>query len=118
MTSDLYDVVSSYYRNIDGGDLGTALSCFSSDAVYRRPGYSALVGRASIEEYYASTRIIQRGSHRISSIVCDMDEVAVRGYFEGVSRDDRPLSVGFADFWRFAGRMVIERNTYFDVAAV
>lgn len=111
-------VISEYYTHIDAGDLSAALSCFASDAVYRRPGYAALTGRESIEDYYRSTRIIGHGQHDIEVIIANGDEVAVRGAFRGVSHAGEPLSVRFADFWRFSGHLIIERNTYFDAAAV
>jgi ketosteroid isomerase-like protein len=118
VTSSTAAVVYEYYTHIDVGDLSAALSCFAPDAVYRRPGYAALTGRESIEDYYRSTRIIGRGQHDIEAVIASDDEVAVRGAFRGVSHAGEPLSVRFADFWRFSERLVIERNTYFDAAAV
>ncbi|AHH99500.1 nuclear transport factor 2 family protein [Kutzneria viridogrisea] len=111
-------VVNNYYRCIDHGDVPAALSCFAANAVYRRPGYEALTGLASIEQYYHRTRIIGAGRHTIESLIEGEDEVAVRGSLVGRSREGLPLDVRFADFWRFRELLVVERNTYFDAAAV
>jgi ketosteroid isomerase-like protein len=111
-------VVADYYAAIDDGDLATALRPFAADAVYRRPGYPPLVGRDAIRSYYEDQRVIGSGRHLLESVLADGQEVAVRGSFVGQSRDGRPLSVRFADFWRLDDGQVVERNTYFDAAAV
>jgi ketosteroid isomerase-like protein len=111
-------MVADYYRSIDCRDLESALSCFAPDAVYRRPGYEVLVGIDAIVEFYCRERVISAGQHRIESIIENANEVAVRGSFCGASHTGIPLAVRFADFWRFSGLVVIERNTYFDAAAV
>lgn len=111
-------VVSDYYRNIDQRDVEAALTCFAQNAVYRRPGYAAFVGLSAINEFYQDGRVISAGRHELESIVEDADTVAVRGSFRGTSHGGDPLAVRFADFWRFSGRVVVERNTYFDAAAV
>ncbi|MFI7115846.1 nuclear transport factor 2 family protein [Amycolatopsis sp. NPDC049868] len=115
---ELSAVVSDYYRFIDHGNVPAALACFASNAVYRRPGYDAFTGLESIEEYYRRTRIINAGQHTIESLIEGKDEVAVRGSLIGRSRDGLALDVRFADFWRFRESLVVERNTYFDAAAV
>jgi ketosteroid isomerase-like protein len=116
--SVLSSMVIDYYRRIDDGDVCAALSCFADNAVYRRPGYPVLAGIGSIESYYVNTRVIGAGRHDIEVVVASPDEVAVRGCFEGTARDGSPLSVRFADFWRFTDDRVVERNTYFDAKAV
>ncbi|MDX6353908.1 MAG: hypothetical protein QOF98_811 [Streptomyces sp.] len=114
----LTDVVTGYYRSIDGRDLVSALACFAPDAVYRRPGYDVLAGLDAITTYYRDERVISAGRHDIESVIENAGEVAVRGSFRGASHTGLPLAVRFADFWRFSGEMVVERNTYFDAAAV
>lgn len=116
--SSLAATIRDYYRHIDAGDLGAALSCFAPVAVYRRPGYAPLTGRAAIEGYYRSTRVIERGTHALEAVIESGDEVAVRGSLQGRSHAGLALSVRFADFWRFSDGLVVERNTYFDAAAV
>lgn len=111
-------VVGDYYRHIDHQDFDAALACFAPGAVYRRPGYDAFVGLTAINEFYRGTRVISAGRHDLESIVEDADTVAVRGRFHGTSHTGDPLAVRFADFWRFTGSEVAERNTYFDAAAV
>jgi ketosteroid isomerase-like protein len=111
-------VVANYYRYIDRRNLESALSCFAPDAVYRRPGYEAFVGFDAISSYYHDDRVISAGRHDLELILEDADSVAVRGSFHGTSRAGSNLAVRFADFWQFSGMAVVERNTYFDAAAV
>jgi ketosteroid isomerase-like protein len=111
-------VVCDYYRNIDQQDVEAALACFAPDAVYHRPGYEAFVGLTAISEFYQGGRVISSGRHDLELIVEDADTVAVRGSFRGTSHAGDPLAVCFADFWRFSGLVAVERNTYFDAAAV
>ena len=111
-------MVHAYYHHIDAGDVCSALACFAQNAVYRRPGYTALEGLDSITDYYRSTRMIGQGRHDIELLIESPDEVAVRGAFRGTSHAGLPLAVRFADFWRFEQQLVVERNTYFDDAAV
>jgi ketosteroid isomerase-like protein len=114
----LSKVVTDYYDCIDKGDVSAALSHFSSNSVYRRPGYETFVGLASIKHYYDQVRIVDTGRHDIESLIEGRTEVAVRGSMVGRSTDGKSLNVRFADFWRFHDDLVIERNTYFDAAAV
>jgi uncharacterized protein len=118
MTSPLTQLVCGYYKAMDLGDLSVALACFAPTAIYRRPGYEALLGLDAIHRYYQETRIISSGSHRIDSLIVDGDEVAVQGAFEGQGHAGQRLVTRFADFWRFGDDLVLERNTYFDAAAV
>lgn len=111
-------VVIEFYRNIDGRDIKAALSCFMPDAVYRRPGYDALVGFRTISRFYHEDRVISGGRHELEAVIEEGDMVAVHGSFHGTLQSGDPANVRFADFWRFSGLLVVERNTYFDVAAI
>jgi ketosteroid isomerase-like protein len=117
-TGPLSAAVREYYRNIDRHDIKAALSCYMPNAVYRRPGYDAFVGFRAISTFYLKDRAISGGRHELEAVIEDGDMVAVHGSFHGTSRSGDPTSVRFADFWRFSGLLVVERNTYFDVAAV
>lgn len=114
----LSEVVGDYYRHIDQRDVDAALACFAPSAVYRRPGYDAFVGSTAINAFYRDGRVISDGRHELETVVEDTETVAVRGFFEGTSHSGDPLTVRFADFWHFSGGAVVERNTYFDAAAV
>ncbi len=114
----LSSVVADLYRHIDERDVSAAMSCFAKHAVYRRPGYAAFVGLSAIGEFYQGGRMISTGQHDIEAILEGVDTVAVRGTFHGASHDGVPLAARFADFWRFSGLEVVERETYFDAAAV
>ena len=111
-------VIREYYRNIDRQDIKAALSCYMSDSVYRRPGYDPFVGLRAISTFYHEDRVIAGGRHELEAVIEDGDMVAVHGSFHGTSRSGDPITVRFADFWRFSDLFVVERYTYFDVAAV
>jgi ketosteroid isomerase-like protein len=111
-------VVRDYYGNVDRQDFKAALSCYMSDAVYRRPGYDALVGFRAISKFYHEERVISGGRHELEAVIEDGDMVAVHGSFHGTTRSGDPTTVRFADFWRFSDLLVVERDTYFDVGAV
>jgi hypothetical protein len=117
-TRPLSVVVREYYRNIDRQDIKAALSCYKSDAVYRRPGYDPFVGFRAISTFCHEDRVISGGRHELEAVIEDGDVVAVHGSFHGTSRSGDPITVRFADFWRFSDLLVVERDTYFDVAAV
>jgi ketosteroid isomerase-like protein len=110
--------VRDYYRDIDAGAIDAALTPFAAEAVYRRPGYAAMVGLEAIRRFYEDERVIASGAHELEAVVHDGEQVAVRGSFRGTSTQGAPLAVRFADFWTFADDRVIERFTYFDAAAV
>jgi ketosteroid isomerase-like protein len=117
-TETLAAVVTEYYRDIDCQNVERALACFAREATYRRPGYECFNGIESIAAFYRGARVISSGRHTIESVLEKPGEVAVRGSFQGISHTGLPLAVRFADFWRFSGRAVIERQTYFDAPAV
>ncbi|KAB1928220.1 nuclear transport factor 2 family protein [Micromonospora noduli] len=100
-TSEERETVSAYYRLVDAGDVGGLLQLFSVDAVYLRPGYQPIVGRAEIERFYREQRVIREGCHRIALLVDAAQAVAAHGEFVGVLRDGRHVQLRFADFFTF-----------------
>jgi steroid Delta-isomerase len=111
-------VVVDYYRSIERQDFDAALSCFTHNAVYRRPGYEPFVGLQEISDFYHEARVISGGQHDLEAVIEQGDMVAVHGSFHGTSRSGDSIHVRFSDFWRFSELQVIERDTYFAVAAV
>ena len=117
-TKSLSAMVKFYYQSIDREDIAAALAFFSPNAVYRRPGYDALRGYGAISTFYHEERVITGGQHELEAVIEDGNRIAVRGRFKGTLRSGESTSIRFADFWRFAGSLVVERDTYFYVAAV
>ncbi|SFS90726.1 Ketosteroid isomerase-related protein [Saccharopolyspora flava] len=109
----------SYYDMVDLGDVEGLLQLFSESAVYRRPGYAPLVGRAELRAFYASQRVIDHGRHELTELVSEPGKVAVRGTFSGTLKDRSTLDVDFADFFVLepSGRFS-RRDTFFYVPAV
>lgn len=116
---DLAATTRSYYDAVDRGDVAAVLDWFSDDAVYHRPGYEPMVGRAALSDFYGGERVIESGSHRIDQLLVAGASVAVRGVFTGRLKDGSDAVVGFADFVDYdtAGR-ARERRSYFDSPAV
>lgn len=111
---DNLESVHSYYRAVDSDDVETLLDLFAADAVYCRPGYQPLRGRAEIEAFYRGTRVIASGAHTLTTEVVGEGAIAVNGTFNGVLKDGSTQQLRFADFFTFddQGRFAT-RDTFF-----
>lgn len=108
------DQVRRYYECVDTGNVGGLLELFAPDAVYHRPGYSPMKGRAAMAEFYQGQRVIESGRHTLSQVTADGDGVAVHGEFAGVLKDGRQVSLRFADFFTLADDgLFARRDTFF-----
>lgn len=106
--------VRSYYECVDRGDVGGLLALFALDAVYHRPGYPPMTGRAELSRFYEGERVIASGGHTLDSVTADDDGVAVQGTFAGVLKDGREVSLRFADFFAVtADGLFARRDTFF-----
>ncbi|GAA5162780.1 nuclear transport factor 2 family protein [Ornithinimicrobium tianjinense] len=116
---DLEARTRHYYERVDAGDLEGVLAWFADDAVYHRPGYAPMAGRAALADFYGGERVIVSGAHDVEEVVGDGDHVAVRGVFTGTLKDGSSVEVGFADFIRYDEHArAVERRTYFAQPAV
>ncbi|MCP2170063.1 nuclear transport factor 2 family protein [Goodfellowiella coeruleoviolacea] len=106
--------VHRYYRLVDEGNHSGLLGLFAEDAVYERPGYQPLVGRAALRDFYSGERVIADGRHTVRTLVAEGDRIAVHGDFVGVLKDGTDVSLRFADFFVLGadGRFV-RRDTFF-----
>jgi ketosteroid isomerase-like protein len=106
--------VQRYYELVDDGDIPGLLDLFAPDAVYERPGYPPMTGRAELDAFYSGERVIDSGKHTLREIVAGSDVVAVHGDFTGRLKDGTEVTVRFADFFAFGtdGRFR-RRDTYF-----
>jgi ketosteroid isomerase-like protein len=111
-------LVARYYGRVDANDVDGILELFTSDAVYRRPGYPPMLGSAALEEFYRSQRVIRSGRHTITAVIRSGDAVAVQGTFAGLLNDGSTAELEFADFYRLKDGMFTERTTYFYVPLV
>ncbi|WP_114202795.1 nuclear transport factor 2 family protein [Janibacter anophelis] len=108
-----------YYALVDAGDVDGVVGCFAEDAVYHRPGYAPMEGRAALAEFYGGERVIADGRHELDEVVVEGRRVAVHGRFVGTLKDGSAARVGFADFWVLdEADRATERRTYFDAPAV
>ncbi|AXH95276.1 nuclear transport factor 2 family protein [Ornithinimicrobium avium] len=117
--TDLLARTRHYYERVDADDVQGVLDWFAADAVYHRPGYAPMRGRAALAAFYGGERVIASGAHTLDDVLVDGDRVAVRGRFEGTLRDGSSASVGFADFITYDrdGR-ALERRSLFEVPSV
>lgn len=114
MSEEALTLVHRYYELVDKGDIGGLLALFASDAVYDRPGYETLEGRAELDEFYHADRVIADGRHTVRATVCDGTTVAVQGDFEGVLKSGKHVRLRFADFFEVApDGLFSRRDTYF-----
>ena len=106
--------VRRYYRLVDDGDVPGLVQLFSPDAVYERPGYEPIKGRAALDRFYRDTRVIASGRHTVAAAICDGSRVAVRGEFTGILKTGVEVRLRFADFFDLdpAG-LFSRRETYF-----
>ncbi|MEU5284516.1 nuclear transport factor 2 family protein [Streptomyces sp. NPDC020755] len=106
--------IRHYYELVDVGDVPGLLDLFAPDAVYRRPGYEPLVGRAQLEQFYREQRVIKTGRHALSTMLVQGDSAAVHGTFEGALHDGRAVALRFADFFTFSVNGAFRsRDTFF-----
>jgi steroid Delta-isomerase len=106
--------VRRYYELVDAGDVHGLLALFAPDAIYHRPGYPCLAGRAELERFYRDQRVIKAGSHTLTMLVAAGNHVAVHGDFSGVLCDGRRVDVRFADFFTLGpGGHFVRRDTFF-----
>jgi len=106
--------VRRYYRHVDAHEIDALLDLFADDAVYARPGYEPLNGRAEIENFYRAERVITSGRHTVCSVLVDGAQVAVHGEFAGTVRTGEQVGLRFADFFVLdeTGRFT-RRDTFF-----
>ncbi|MEU8622505.1 nuclear transport factor 2 family protein [Streptomyces sp. NPDC048623] len=106
--------IRRYYELVDEGDVPALVELFDQEAVYHRPGYDPLVGRAELERFYREERVIREGRHTLSTTLVHEDGAAVHGTFEGTLHDGRRVSLRFADFFTFSEAGTFRsRDTFF-----
>lgn len=113
-TAQAADVTNRYYTCVDSNDVDALLDLFAPDAVYHRPGYPPLNGRAELQRFYTVDRVIAEGEHKLSAVIVDGPNVAAHGEFSGVLKNGTPARLRFADFFVLGadGRFA-RRDTFF-----
>jgi ketosteroid isomerase-like protein len=114
MTSTTEDLVRQYYELVDNGDTDGLVALFDPEAVYHRPGYEPLRGRAELRRFYVEQRVIREGKHDLDAIVRSGESVAVQGSFHGVLHNGNTVNARFADFFTVnSNTKFSRRDTYF-----
>lgn len=94
------------------------LALFADDCVYNRPGYDPLCGKEELTRFYEGQRIIEKGEHRLTTLIVEDETAASAGRFAGISKSGEELKVAFAEVFRFTGDLIQERTTFFYRPAV
>jgi ketosteroid isomerase-like protein len=106
--------VRRYYECVDAGQVDQLLDLFRPNAVYNRPGYPPMEGRAAMEAFYRGERVISAGAHTLDRLTVDETGAAVHGQFTGVLKDGREVSLRFADFFVVGeDGLFARRDTFF-----
>jgi steroid Delta-isomerase len=106
--------IRQYYAYVDAGDVDALVSLFQPDAVYRRPGYPAMRGRAEMAAFYRVGRKFRSGSHTFTAILDAGTRVAVHGEFHGELHDGTETDLRFADFFEVGeDGLFSRRDTYY-----
>ncbi len=105
--------VREYYRLVDANKVDDLLDLFAVDAVYSRPGYPVMHGRAELARFYRGERVIDCGRRTLDQVVVHNPQIAVTGSFEGALKDGTEVGLRFADFFVFDGPRIARRDTYF-----
>lgn len=107
------ELAQQYYTTVDSGDAEATADLFAPDAVYHRGGYEPMIGSV-IRDFYRGDRVIESGSHTVTTLVAQQNTVAVQGEFTGRLKDGSEVSIGFADFFVFnADGLIQTRSSYF-----
>lgn len=110
--------IDRLFRNIDGGDWASLNIMLSDDVVYERPGYSPLVGRDAVMNFYEKVRIIKSGRHSVHDVISDQDKMSYHGHFAGTSKAGELLDVGFCDVCEVQNNLLKHRKTFFYTPSV
>lgn len=107
------DQILEMFRSVDAGQWDALSRYYHPQCRYERPGFAAISGFDELHDFYASTRPIASGAHRIDNIVEEGGLVWAVGRFNGKLKTGEPISLRFADQYRFETGRIIERTTYF-----
>src|SRR5262245_9413712 len=92
-------LIRHYYTCVDNSDVDGLVALFQPDAIYSRPGYPAMKGRADMAACYRGGRKFRAGSHDFTAVLDTGTHVAVHGEFRGELHDGTPMDLRFADFF-------------------
>lgn len=107
------DQIIEMFCSVDAGQWDALSQYYHPQCRYERPGFPAISGLDDLHDFYASVRPIASGAHRIDSMVEEGDLVCALGSFDGQLKTGDPISLRFADRYRFESDRIIERTTYF-----
>lgn len=97
----------------DGSDWDQLSEVFLPSVVYQRPGYPAMHGIDELRTFYAHTRQVAAGRHRIYRILSEGSMSCCWGMFSGTTKAEERITVYFTDWYRVAKGKIGYRRTFF-----
>lgn len=103
----------SLYEAVDREDWDALGAMFDEQAIYERPGFAPLLGRAEIVDFYRGTRDVRRGHHQLTDVIATGARVVCQGRFSCLTRSERRLKTDFCDVYALKDGLVVRRRTFF-----
>ncbi|MGI9279481.1 MAG: nuclear transport factor 2 family protein [Endozoicomonas sp.] len=110
--------IEYFFQAIDSGNWDSLSLFLADEVIYERPGYSPLVGKKMVLDFYKNVRIIKTGTHIVKGFTYSDDMLSYHGSFTGESYNGDKLSVDYCDFCNIKNGLLHHRKTFFHVASV
>jgi ketosteroid isomerase-like protein len=101
------------FATVDRGSWAEMAQLYTDDAVYHRPGFTPVIGRAGIVDFYERLRPIASGRHDLERVLIAPDQGFCWGTFVGTLRTGEAVTESFADWYAFGDNRIAERRTFF-----
>lgn len=105
--------IAKMFAAIDNKNHDALDQFFDVDIVYERPGFPDVCGFSDILDFYKNRRPIESGKHYMNAVIASGDQAVSIGRFVGVLKDGSLADERFSDFYKFKGKKIIHRTTYF-----
>lgn len=113
-TDQLKETAREYLQIIDSGRFDELEAILSEKIVYRTIGPS-IVGPSKLIQYYKDTRVAGHGSHQVTGIIAEANQVVVLLRMKAEMRDGTKMEFDAVDLFTFEGGKVVGVRTYSDL---
>lgn len=110
--------IDHFFQAIDSGNWDSLSELLADEVIYERPGYSPLVGKKVVLDFYKNIRIIKTGTHVVKEFIGSDAMLCYHGSFTGESHSGDQLSVDFCDFCNIKDGLLCYRKTFFYTASI
>lgn len=108
--------VYDFFNHMDASDWDNVAKYFHEDIKYERPGYAAIMpifGKDAVMKFFKETRIVKSGVHTTNLVLSDSTHIICLGGFAGLSREGKPLTARYADYYKIQEGLIVHRVSYF-----